>query len=228
MAAHSAPAAIPPVPPDQPPGAWATWLREIAQVVNLLGARINDPPSPVTITGPVVFAGTDDAGVIPDSQPFGLAITNNYDALSEVDFWAVHETAGLGQAGGFQFRQKRASPEAPLLLGYLYGDSEFAQLDISGGGVNGFLGTVAGGAPEGFVGTNTAHNFSVYVGNVNVATFNTDLSTQFVGPIIQKPLASATPAANGDLVVEATSDTSLTFRSKGSAGVVRSASLTLT
>lgn len=41
------------------------------------------------------------------------------------------------------------------------------------------------------------------------------------------PPASTTPAANGDLVVQATSNTSLTFKYKGSDGVVRSASLTL-
>ncbi len=36
------------------------------------------------------------------------------------------------------------------------------------------------------------------------------------------------PPESGDLVVEATSDTSLTFRYRGSDGIVRSASLTLT
>lgn len=41
------------------------------------------------------------------------------------------------------------------------------------------------------------------------------------------PAASAVPALNGQLTVEATSNTSLTFRYKGSDGTVRSASLTL-
>ena len=41
------------------------------------------------------------------------------------------------------------------------------------------------------------------------------------------PGSSVTPADNGDLVIEATSNTSLTFRYKGSDGTVRSASLTL-
>lgn len=41
------------------------------------------------------------------------------------------------------------------------------------------------------------------------------------------PLASATPTANGELTFQATSNTSLTFKYKGSDGVVRSASLTL-
>lgn len=47
------------------------------------------------------------------------------------------------------------------------------------------------------------------------------------GVLIQHPGASVTPALNGDLVMEATSNTSLTFKFKGSDGTVRSASLTL-
>jgi hypothetical protein len=40
--------------------------------------------------------------------------------------------------------------------------------------------------------------------------------------------SSLTPANNGELVIQATSNTSLTFKYKGSDGTVRSASLTLT
>jgi hypothetical protein len=48
-----------------------------------------------------------------------------------------------------------------------------------------------------------------------------------VRSVIQQPPASITPASNGDYVVEATNDTTLTFRLKGSDGTVRSATLTL-
>lgn len=44
---------------------------------------------------------------------------------------------------------------------------------------------------------------------------------------IFQPPASATPAAIGDLVIEATNDTTLTFKYKGSDGVVRSGSIVL-
>ena len=40
------------------------------------------------------------------------------------------------------------------------------------------------------------------------------------------PLAS-TPTANGDVVIELTNNTTLTFKARGSDGVVRSATLTL-
>jgi hypothetical protein len=44
---------------------------------------------------------------------------------------------------------------------------------------------------------------------------------------IQTPPATITPANNGELVVEATANTTLTFRLKGTDGTVRSATLTL-
>ena len=47
------------------------------------------------------------------------------------------------------------------------------------------------------------------------------------GPWTWKPAASATPANNGDLTFEATSNTSVTVKLKGSDGTVRSAVLTL-
>jgi hypothetical protein len=45
--------------------------------------------------------------------------------------------------------------------------------------------------------------------------------------VIQQPPASTTPASNGDYVVEATSNTTLTFKLKGTDGIVRTATLTL-
>lgn len=42
-----------------------------------------------------------------------------------------------------------------------------------------------------------------------------------------RPIASIAPSMNGELVIEATSDTSLTFKFKGSDGIVRSGALTL-
>lgn len=45
--------------------------------------------------------------------------------------------------------------------------------------------------------------------------------------VILRPAASVTPASNGDLVFELTSNTSLTIKVKGSDGTVRSAILTL-
>jgi hypothetical protein len=59
-------------------------------------------------------------------------------------------------------------------------------------------------------------------------TVNSTGQLKFSAPLTWRPPASITPAVNGDLTVEATSNTQLTFRLKGSDGTVRSASLTLT
>ena len=52
-------------------------------------------------------------------------------------------------------------------------------------------------------------------------------NTQIYGELLQTPSASVNPGSNGILVVEATNDTTLTFKYKGSDGVVRTATLTL-
>ena len=58
-------------------------------------------------------------------------------------------------------------------------------------------------------------------------TVNSTGQLKFSAPLTWRPPASITPAVNGDLTVEATSNTQLTFRLKGTDGTVRSASLTL-
>jgi len=45
--------------------------------------------------------------------------------------------------------------------------------------------------------------------------------------LVQNPAASIAPASNGELVVEATNNTTLTFKLKGSDGTVRTGTLTL-
>lgn len=49
----------------------------------------------------------------------------------------------------------------------------------------------------------------------------------FEKPIHFKPGASVTPANNGDVAIEFTDNTTLTFRAKGSDGTVRSATMTI-
>ena len=50
---------------------------------------------------------------------------------------------------------------------------------------------------------------------------------KFNQDVTQRPGSSVTPSANGDLSVEATSNTTLTFKLKGDDGVVRSGTITL-
>lgn len=69
------------------------------------------------------------------------------------------------------------------------------------------------------VGTVPAGNWSIYNGSTN--------PNYHGGSQTWKPAASATPANNGDLTFEATSNTSLTIKLRGSDGTVRSAVITL-
>lgn len=69
-------------------------------------------------------------------------------------------------------------------------------------------------------GTVPAGNWSIYNGSAN--------PNYHAGSQTWKPAVTATPANNGDLTFEKTSDTVLTVKLKGSDGVVRKATLTLT
>ena len=51
--------------------------------------------------------------------------------------------------------------------------------------------------------------------------------TELAGGLTWAPRTSVTPLTNGDLTVEATNDTTLTFKYKGSDGTVRTGTLTL-
>ncbi len=63
--------------------------------------------------------------------------------------------------------------------------------------------------------------------NTTVIGSSATLTFKAFGTPILTPAASSVPTVNGELTVEATSNTSLTFRLKGTDGTVRSASLTL-
>jgi hypothetical protein len=71
-----------------------------------------------------------------------------------------------------------------------------------------------------------AYSTELGVVQVNNSTKDTFRDLR-VRSVIQQPPASITPASNGDYVVEATNNTTLTFRLRGSDGTVRSATLTL-
>lgn len=71
------------------------------------------------------------------------------------------------------------------------------------------------------------HNLLSY-GSDNTVTLGAEAAgARIPGNVIFTPPASSSPGENGELVIQATSNTSLTFKLKGSDGVIRSASLTL-
>lgn len=64
-------------------------------------------------------------------------------------------------------------------------------------------------------------------GKVGVGTASPGYDFQVIGVSAQRPGSSVTPLSNGDYVVEATSNTLLTFKLKGSDGTVRTGTLAL-
>lgn len=65
-------------------------------------------------------------------------------------------------------------------------------------------------------------------GKVGAGTESPDYTLHAKGTFGCSPGASVTPVSNGDLVLEATSNTTVRIKLKGSDGVVRAVSLTLT
>jgi len=64
-------------------------------------------------------------------------------------------------------------------------------------------------------------------GNVGIGKVTPNYKCHISGTLGFNPGTSVTPANNGDVVIEATNNTTLTFKLKGSDGTVRSATLTL-
>ena len=71
------------------------------------------------------------------------------------------------------------------------------------------------------------HNAVGLGANTTVIGSSATVTFKAFGTPILTPAASSVPTVNGELTVEATSNTQLTFRLKGTDGTVRSASLTL-
>jgi hypothetical protein len=63
---------------------------------------------------------------------------------------------------------------------------------------------------------------------IGTSTDDTINLLQVNGSIVQKPLSSVTPANNGELVFEATNNTTITVKYKGSDGTVRTGTIALT
>jgi len=102
-----------------------------------------------------------------------------------------------------------------------YHGVQFANID----GLGMSWSTIAGPASSKHVG------IFGYASEQGVVQINSTVKDTFrdlrVRSVIQQPPATITPSTNGDLVVEATSNTTLTFKLKGTDGTVRSGTITL-
>jgi len=73
---------------------------------------------------------------------------------------------------------------------------------------------------------NTTHIFTNRANNVNFATLNVT-GLNVAGAVTLRPPALITPAVNGEMTFQLTSNTALAIKVKGSDGTVRTATLTL-
>ena len=109
-------------------------------------------------------------------------------------------------------------------------EADFPDFDLRSGGERRILFQDAGGGAEGGIkfASNTLKVFAgggIASGNEAIACNGTTIETK--DDLVQNPSASVTPAENGEMTVEATNNTTLTFKLKGSDGTVRSGTITL-
>ena len=122
-------------------------------------------------------------------------------------------------------------PQALLHVeGSIIAKADFPDVALRSGGERRVLFADAGGSAEGGIkfSSNTFKIFAgggIASGNEAIACNGTTIETK--DDLVQNPGSSVTPAENGELVVEATNNTTLTFKLKGSDGTVRSGTITL-
>lgn len=171
-------------------------------------SEISYPVAPVTsVAG---LTGAIGSSALRTALGLGTADTPTFAGAT---INGIAESAG-SSVNGFRLTH------AGTLIGYMLnvfgtprlaisGDLYFAQ---SGGDINNF---------DLRIGRNDANGLKV------VAADGVSLRDFKLRNLTLSPSASLTPAANGDLMIEATSNTSITIKFKGSDGTVRSTVLTL-
>jgi hypothetical protein len=172
--------------------------------------------------------------------------TGQYNSAIGVNALQNNTTGGYNAASGPQALQNNTTGGYNAAIGYNAGTYLTKGSSANATGTNSlFLGTETKAAAAGEtnqivigynatgIGSNSVvlGNDSItktaLKGNVGIGTTSPSSKLHVNGAIIQKPDTSATPATNGDLVVEATSNTLLTFKLKGTDGTVRTGTIAL-
>lgn len=158
-----------------------------------------------------------------------FAITGNTGGATRngLKSMAVHTASGTRNTASFdQFVSANTSVTYPLVVGSFVANASKGAAATHTRSAGGYIvqqttGTTANAnlMIDAGAGTVPAGNWNIYSDSA--------LANYLKGQLTWVPPSSATPAANGDLTFERTSNTSLTLRLRGTDGVVRSVALTL-
>lgn len=185
----------------------------------------------IGVSGDVGFVGSAFAGTM-----YGFAVTRGSITTDGVTPLAQGANVGLyvpNLVGGALklgvFSKEQVRVDNTIVA---YSTSGTGGTTMSHDGTSGYYATVAGnlfftaqgGAALVLV---SAANLAPLVNNTNLGANGNAWNGYFSSTTVHALAASVTPANNGDLMFQATSNTSLTFKYKGSDGTVRSASVTL-
>lgn len=185
----------------------------------------------VTASGDSVTGGAWSNVFVPDSS---AAVWSALDSATvKIDFGASQSYLfGVGVLFGF------AQIADNILIEYSSNDSDYTTLLNATGNENfnvsrvgkSFYGsfryiriTVSNDAPKA---TNISRIYA-FTGNLQGQAWLSRIGGTLYGDLIQRPGASVAPVNNGEVVVEFTNNTTLTFKAKGSDGTVRSGTVTL-
>jgi len=181
------------------------------------------------------FRGRYSFGPIKES-PTGVTIDSNLTLTGNITIETAGGTAGSDSA----LVVNSTSSYQGIYLNAPGGQNVFVDLrenDVKKGSIE----TVVGldytyvGAFNGhvlYLGSSVdageSHTITILTnGNVGINEKNPDYKLDVNGTFGFTPGSSVTPVDNGDVVIEFTNNTTLTFKAKGSDGTVRSATLTL-
>ena len=179
-----------------------------------VGINENSPDYKLEVNGDIGCTG--GIAIPADNQSLTLGLADDFD-ISYDGSKGVIDCAGgvyltqspLDVLGGIQWRNTLGN-----LIGFFTQASSGGRMLLSNSGGATMIDMKAAGPS--YMHTSLGINESA-----------PDYALDVNGSFGCTPASSVTPVDNGDLVIEATSNTSLTFRYKGSDGTVRSASLTL-
>jgi len=169
--------------------------------------------------------GTVDTILLRDGAANTLALRNGTNAQT---FRVYNTFPGTGNNEFGSFNWVDLANEFQISTGQAGTGTSRALCLRSAGGINFRI----GGAPGTLVwqfGSTTGHLLAATDNSVDIGASGANRPRNvYVGSnVISRPSASITPANNSELVVEATSNTTLTFKLKGTDGTVRSGTITL-